>query len=234
MPFTGYNIRFKAADIQKKLGYTPKGIQVNSSILLKNTIDDYQMFYPIYLNVNIHKKQIAIDGYNVFIIKTYDKFIASPYFKKIIENKFYFLTQESKKDSTTIAYYQTKNVSSDTLWLNPVQKDNTKVELMKFFANGMIFSTENCKGKILVVYQNMLPGHQFFINGKKTEAIKINDALMGIPINEAKTQIRFVYNPKGIKPLFAFSAICFLCFSAIVLFFALFEKNKHHKIIFPD
>lgn len=226
MPFTGYNVKFKAADIQKKLDSTPKGLQVNTSVALKNSIDDYRLFYPIYLNVNIHKKEIAIDGYNVFVIKAYDKFTTTEDYKKIIENKFYFLTEKAQKDSSTIAYYLKENSSADMQWLSLAKNDSANVELKKFNANGMAFSAKNCKNKILVVYQNLLPGHQFYLNGKITPSVKIDDALMGIPITDDDAQVDIIYDPKGVKLLFALSAFCFLCFSFIAFFFSFFEKTN--------
>jgi hypothetical protein len=229
MPFTGYNVKFKVSDIQKKLGMAPKGLQVNTSVQLKNSIDDYHPFYPIYLNVNIYKKEIAVDGYNVFVIKAYDQFTGGEYYKKIIENKFYFLTVKTQKDSSAIAFYETETDPKTTEWLRIPVRDtisNSKVELKRFGANGMTFSASNCKNKVLVVYQSLLPGHQFSVNGKSITPLKINNALMGIPINEDKAVIDFEYNPKGIKSLFALSAICFLGFSLVALFFTFFEKRN--------
>jgi hypothetical protein len=228
MPFTGYNVRFPVAEIQKKLGMAPKGLQVNSSALLKNSTDDYKPFYPIYLNTNIYRKEIAIDGYNVFIIKPYDQFTSNEYFKKIIENKFYFLAENAPKDSSNIGYYTADNAAGNKHWINLSNEDNSKAELKTFSANGMSFSAQNCKNKILVVYQNLLPGHHFYVNGKNTEPLRINGAIIGIPINEEHAEVSYVYDPKGVKSLFVISAISFLCFSGIAFFFSIFERKRPH------
>jgi len=223
LPFTGYNHQKSAQETQQVLNKLPSGITVNDHILLKNSNDIDGSIPPFWKNLCIYKKEIAYDGYNVFFIKAYDEFASTPAFKKVIENKFYFLAKETTlKDSSFL--YATSNDKYEI-----VQNDSAgkKASLLRFSSTQMEFHVQNAKDDILVVFQNLV-NHKVTINEKAVTPFKINNTLIGIPINEKSANVKVVYEPDNISLLFKMSAISFLL--SVLICVVLYFKNRKEII----
>ena len=224
LPFTGYFHGATVAETEKRLNTQPQGIQVNDSVLLSQSNDLDGSLFPFWKNLCIYKKQIGTDGYDIFFIEAYNKFSESAEFKNMLEHKFYFLADEKSTDSKKVGFYTKSDklsLKQNLYDLDSADAKKSIVTLLHFSANQMELEARDCKNKILVVFQNLLEGHVITVNKKVVSPFKINNTLIGIPIDQdGIVSVGIEYAPKYIQPLFILSATCFLFFFALSLYFS--------------
>lgn len=150
-------------------------INVPSTTPLISHIDQsYQYRWPLNWNMNCYFGEIATDGYNPFVLKTFNNLSESKIRDSIWTKPFYYLSNEENTSTEIISY----------------KPDNIQLK---------IYTDTN---NILTIAQNPYPGWSVYVNNKKSEIFISNISHQSVKIQKGENIIEWKYSNSVINNLF--------------------------------
>lgn len=201
----------------------------NNSPLVNNIDQNYEYRWPLNWNMNCYFGQIAIDGYNPFVLKTFNSLSDSKLKDSIWKNGWYYLV-----DSILIC--DTPNsINSNDAWVdintprnfNSTHESSTHSEIsnINFSPTKFQFDINSEKGSNVVFAQNPYYGWKSFIDEQETEITTVNFAHQLIQVPKGKHKVKWVFDDKTLKFILLSHIIIF----SVLLLFVSFKNisNLH-------
>ena len=193
--------------------------------------------YGIYSNLNIFDKQVGFNGYNPFQLSAFESIKDSAFFKEIIKNKLFYISNEF--GSENLGAFQHRD--SSYLYLNDkkieflnqekiTKSKENEIKIIEIFPNKFKVETKTDQRQLLTLLQNNYKGWKVKINGEYTTHMVSNNTFITVIIPKGKNAIDFQYEPKLI--IFGF----ILSIGSTILFLTLFIylKIKSKLIIYKN
>ena len=150
-------------------------INVPSTTPLISHIDQsYQYRWPLNWNMNCYFGEIATDGYNPFVLKTFNNLSESKIRDSIWTKPFYYLSNE----------------------------ENTSTEIISFKPDNIQLKIYTDTNNILTIAQNPYPGWSVYVNNKKSEIFISNISHQSVKIQKGENIIEWKYSNSVINNLF--------------------------------
>ena len=188
----------------------PYGIPNNSS-LIKNIDQNYEYRWPLNWNMNCYYGQIAIDGYNPFVLKTFNSLSDSKLKDSIWNNGWYYLVDSIIQCDTP---YSINGSSSDADISNII-----------FNPTEFKFEIDSKEGSNIVFAQNPYPGWKSFIDEHQTDITTINFAHQLIQVPQGKHTVKWVFEDKTLRFILLTH---FIIFSILLLFVSIKNISNLH------
>lgn len=152
-----------------------KDLELNKPelIQLKECIDQrYEYRWPLNWNMNCYYGQIAVDGYNPFVLKSFNTLSDNPLRDSIWSNYWYYATDS----------------------INQIKGNVEAIELIEFNTSAFVFKTNFEREKYFNIAQNPYPGWIVRINGEKNIPIVKNISHLSIKVPAGENRITWEYN----------------------------------------
>lgn len=150
-------------------------INVPSTTPLISHIDQsYQYRWPLNWNMNCYFGEIATDGYNPFVLKTFNNLSESNIRDSVWTKPFYYLSNE----------------------------ENTSTEIISFKPDNIQLKVYTDTNNILTIAQNPFPGWSVYVNNKKSEIFISNISHQSVKIQKGENIIEWKYSNSVINNLF--------------------------------
>ncbi len=200
--FASMVLNVKSKEVDKLIENRDQKIDVPSSSPLYTHVDQaYQYRWPLNWNMNCYFGEIAIDGYNPFVLKTFNELSDSKLKDSIWKNPFYYLANNQ----------------------------NSKAELLDFNINEIIFKVNSSDTNVLTLAQNPYPGWQVFINDIESPIFISNISHQSVILNNGENIVVWKYNNKILNFIFVIHFTIFLLL--IISYFILYIQFVNlHKI----
>ena len=122
-PYTVYGKRFSTKEIDTHIKTFPNGFPIPSTgNIIENNDNSTELKYgPLWLNMNICKKEIAHGGYNPFMFKSYDHLMVSlpDLLQSTINNPPVFLSGQIYSVDSIKTHITNKNLQPGNLYFSP-------------------------------------------------------------------------------------------------------------------
>lgn len=192
----------KSSAVDQLIKGRDQSIELPSSTPLYTHIDQaYEYRWPLNWNMNCYFGEIAIDGYNPFVLKT---------FNSLSDNKL--------KDSiwTKPFYYVSDRV-------------NSHAELISFNINEIKFIVNTTNIDTFSIAQNPYPGWNVYVNNEPHKIITHNISHQAVVLNKGKNEVIWKYSNRTINLIFIIHLILFISLN-ISYFLIYFHFINLHKI----
>lgn len=192
----------KSKEVDKLIENRDHTIEMPSSTPLYTHIDQaYQYRWPLNWNMNCYFGEIAIDGYNPFVLKSFNDLTDSKIKDSIWNKPFYYL-----KNNT-----------------------NSKVELQSFKINEIQFKVNSSDSNIFTLAQNPYPGWHAYINNVETNLFTSNISHQSVKIKKGEHIVLWRYSNNTINLIFALHLLILL--ALLIYYFRLYIQFINlHKI----
>lgn len=200
--FASMVLDVKSSEVDKLIDDRDQSIETPSSTPLYAHIDQaYEYRWPLNWNMNCYFGEIAVDGYNPFVLKSFNA-----------------LSDSKLKDSIwTNAFYYVAN------------KNNSSVELKSFRINEIIFKVNNSSTDTFTIAQNPYPGWHVYVNGSPQEIITYNISHQAVKLNKGENEVVWEFSNNSINVIFIIHLTIIL--SLIITYFLIyFQFINLHKI----
>jgi len=182
----------------------PYATPINNS-LYQNIDQHYEYRWPLNWNMNCYFGQIAIDGYNPFVLKTFNALSEATIKDSIWMNPWCYVP-----DSILLCDTPTL-INSKTAWINNRFSGNddqsykysnsTTIEAVKFSTNSFQCNTSSEGKSNLVFAQNPYIGWKAYVDNVETDILITNYAQQLIHIPPGKHSIKWVFEDLFLKRL---------------------------------
>ena len=190
----------KPAEVHKKISSLPEGFPIPDNEPMISKTDFGHYIYPMWYNQNIFHKRTAIDGYNAFELKGYDK----------------LMTAQSRDSILTKPLVYSKG--------------DAEISITYFSPNKLTLTLENTNSPdTIVLVQNYYSGWKAEIDDEYTQPLKINYSLMAFPVSAHTEEVSLIYDPPFIRLLFMISALGFILICGIILYLQLINGEPTLK-----
>lgn len=187
---------------------------------LINSIDQqYEYRWPLNWNMNCYFNEIAIDGYNPFVLNTFNKLEASSIKDSVWQNSWLY-------SPSTIIYADSVDIlNSNAAWVKSDKNnivnfaEKPKIDSLTFSSNGIRFNYYADTNTCLILAQNPFPGWVATIDNLPTEIYTTNHSQQLILLNKGKHQVEWVFDNKWLN------IICYLHLF-LFLFLIIFASIK--------
>jgi len=127
---------------------------------------------PAYFNVNIFEKQVAPEGYNPFVLRTYDAFVRD--------------TTPSGKTALGASH------NEPVLYLS---NGGAKLNVKKFEPGNALVECTLDSNATLVLQQANYPGWRCFINGEEKPITPLHNFMISVPLGPGVSNVEFIFRP---------------------------------------
>ncbi len=166
-------------NVDQLIANAPKDFPIPNFLELNSVHDEmYEYRWPLNWNMNCYFKQVAIDGYNPFVLSTYSSFLDSSLSKEILKNTWLH--------------------STDTL---------RKIETVLFEPNSIQIWTTSPNNSELILYQNYFQGRNVSIDNQTSKLNVYQYTLQKVDINKGKHLVIFSFKNIKLEILLAISLI---------------------------
>ncbi len=195
-------LEVKSKEVDELIHNRDENIETPSSTPLITHIDQtYQYRWPLNWNMNCYFGEIAIDGYNPFVLKSFNDLSESKLKDSIWNKPFYYLEN---------------NI-------------NSKVELMNFKINDIQFKVSSSDTNSLTLAQNPYPGWHTYVNDVETASYQSNISHQSVKINKGESIVRWKYSNNTLIILFILHLLILL--ALLIYYFRLYIQFINlHKI----
>ncbi len=200
--FASMVLNVKSKEVDKLIENRDQKIDVPSSSPRYTHIGQaYQYRWPLNWNMNCYFGEIAIDGYNPFVLKTFNELSDSKLKDSIWKNPFYYLTNNQ----------------------------SSKVELLDFKINEIKLKVNNSDTNVLSLAQNPYPGWHVLVNDIESPIFISNISHQSVKLTNAENIVIWRYDNKILNFIFIIHIIIFLLL--IISYFILYIQFVNlHKI----
>lgn len=200
--FASMVLNVKSSEVDKLIANRDQSIEIPASTPLYSHIDQaYEYRWPLNWNMNCYFGEIAVDGYNPFVLKTFNELADSKYRDSIWSNAFYYVSN----------------------------KNNSSAELKSFRINEIKFKVNNINTDTFTIAQNPYPGWHVYVNGEPKEIIKKNISHQAVVLNKGENDVVWLFSNNTINALFVIHLTIIL--SLIISYFLIyFQIINLHKI----
>lgn len=168
---------------------------------LSNSIDQqYEYRWPLNWNMNCYFGEIAIDGYNPFVLKSFNELSDSRFKDSIWKNGWYYFPNQILVSDTP------KILESNTAWIleknnHQSNKFNSEVKLnnISFKPNEMIFEYETKDSTPIVLAQNPYENWTAKIDGETVNIEKVNVSHQMVMLKPGKHKLAWSFNNDVLK-----------------------------------
>jgi hypothetical protein len=190
----------KSKDVDELIKNADKNFHVPKFQPLINSLDQqYEYRWPLNWNMNCYFNQIAIDGYNPFVLNTFNTLEASSIKDSVWQNPWLY-------SPSTIIYTDSVNIiNPNTAWVKSDEKyvvNYTKkplIDSLAFSANGIHFTYFADTSTCLILAQNPFPGWVATIDGLPVDIITTNYSQQLILLNKGSHHIEWLYDNKWLN-----------------------------------
>jgi hypothetical protein len=236
-PYTIYTKRFTARSVDEFTSSLPQGFPIPKARPVAMNYDRGKYgFGPLWKNLNILQKQIAWDGYNPFILSSYELLSDSltELHKHTISQLPVFIADTVLDESQIHVYdfetYKHKKaifVDDISLYPNSTAKHTAdSARFVSFKPCEMDVEVYSSMPAILVLQQNYYPGWRAIVNGENAGIILVNKSLIGLEIPSGISKVKFIFKPVGVSLAFAITCISVVIW--LTLLIVLFYASKKH------
>lgn len=165
--------------------------------LYQNIDQHYEYRWPLNWNMNCYFGEIATDGYNPFVLKTFNSLSESSLKDSIWKNSWYYfpntllLTDTPTIINSKVAwvYHKIENKLQDTLQLN----SEVLVDSISFTSNQFFLKYNSNQNAALVFAQNPYKGWIAYIDEKETNIIITNFSQQLIMLPKGIHEVKWLY-----------------------------------------
>lgn len=208
-------------NVDQLISSAPKKFHMPALQQLSNVVDQsYPYRWPLNWNMNCYYGEIAIDGYNPFVLKTFNDLENSTIKDSVFVNAWYYFPQQ-------IIYADTIGmINANEAWVktndNKVEnlQSNVSIESMEFFGSGLRFTYSADSAAAMVLAQNPYPGWEAFIDNEETSIEKTNYAQQLIRLKEGRHTVTWQYHNRWLN------TICLLHLALFLLGLAYLSYKK--------
>lgn len=175
-----------------------KDLELNKPelIQLKECIDQrYEYRWPLNWNMNCYYGQIAIDGYNPFVLKSFNTLSDNPLRDSIWSNFWYYATDS----------------------INQIKGNVESIELIEFNTSTFIFKTNFVNEKYFNIAQNPYPGWLVSINGDEHIPIVKNISHLSIKVPSGENRVVWEYKNPVLYTLLSLHLLVFITLLVYIL-----------------
>lgn len=220
----------KTKNVDELISSAPMPYSIPDNHSLYQNIDQrYEYRWPLNWNMNCYFGQIAIDGYNPFVLKTFNALSDAKIKDSVWMNSWYFIP-DSIIHSDTPSF-----IPSKTAWVNNRYRSNyhlfykystkTIIEEVKFSTNSFQCNTISEGRTNLVFAQNPYNGWKAYIDGVETDIIITNYAQQLIHIHPGKHTVKWTFEDNTLKKILY---IHITLFSLLLIFVTIKNISNLH------
>lgn len=210
----------RSTEVDKLISTAPTKFDVPNNTPLINNIDqNYEYRWPLNWNMNCYYGQIAIDGYNPFVLKTFNALSDSKLKDSIWKNGWYYLVD-------SIILCDTPNsINANVAWVDVntprnfistnTGSANAEISNIIFSPTKFQFDINSENGSNIVFAQNPYYGWKSFIDEHQTKITTVNFAHQLVQVPKGKHSVKWVFEDKTLKFILLTH---FIIFSVLLLF----------------
>lgn len=200
--FASMVLNVKSSEVDKLIENRDHTIETPSATPLYTHIDQaYEYRWPLNWNMNCYFGEIAVDGYNPFVLKTFNELSDSKLKESIWANPFYYVDD----------------------------KNNSNIELKSFRINEIIFKINNTNTDTFTIAQNPYPGWHVYVNGEQQKIITHNISHQAVILNKGENEVVWKFSNNSINVIFIIHLTILI--SLIITYFLIyFQFINLHKI----
>ncbi len=175
-----------------------KDLELNKPelIQLKECIDQrYEYRWPLNWNMNCYYGQIAVDGYNPFVLKSFNTLSDNPLRDSIWSNYWYYATDS----------------------INQIKGNVEAIELIEFNTSAFVFKTNFETEKYFNIAQNPYPGWLVRINGEEHIPLVKNISHLSVKIPAGENRIIWEYTNPLLNTLLCLHLLVFIALLMYIL-----------------
>lgn len=102
--------------------------------------------------------------------------------------------------------------------------EQDRVEITDYRSNSVHIQCNMASDGILVLSDLYYPGWNVYVNGQREEMLRVNDVLRGVYVETGKNEVRFVYQPLGLR-----AGICVSMISVLLFVAGVMRYKKYYK-----
>ena len=190
----------KTKDVDALIVNAPKKFITPNLSALKNNIDQNVHYrWPLNWNMNCYFGQIAIDGYNPFVLKTFNDLSDSKIKDSVWNSSWYYFQSHTPEH----------------------------IQVLSFSPNNILFEIETQKQTIFAIAQNPYKGWKVFVNGIENKIEIKNYAHQSVKLKPGKYIVEWRFEDYTLKTIYIMHILLFsslLIFVAIKNI-----SNLHYK-----
>ncbi len=198
--------------------------------LYKNIDQQYEYRWPLNWNMNCYFGEIGVDGYNPFVLNTFNALSESNLKDSIWENSWYYFpsliiySDTPKTINSSIAWVNIGNTnkSLDTTYLN----SKINVNSIQFTPKQFYLKYYSESNSALVFAQNPYDGWKASIDDIETNITTVNYSQQMIMIPKGSHQIKWFFK----DPILTFITYIHLALFGLLLLFATFKNIRNLQI----
>ncbi|MCK9555531.1 YfhO family protein [bacterium] len=138
------------------------------------------------------------------------------------------VVDSGRADNKNLCVYIEKGRERDAGFKN-MRSDRSEIEVQKYDSGSIILNVVNEPGSALLATSELYyPGWKVFINGEKSEFLRINSLFRGVLLPEGRSKVEMVYRP---YLFYVFSAISFLWYLFCIVFCVFSEKGIKQSLV---
>lgn len=206
-------LNVKTKDVDYLISNAEKTFKLPHLQAQKKSVDQqYEYRWPLNWNMNCYFGEIAIDGYNPFVLNTFNTLSESSIKDSVWENHWYYIPKEIiYKDSTPF-------IHSGIAWIQTQEQEplklssKIKIENTFFSANKISFRYYADSTAAMVLAQNPFPGWRAHIDERPLEIYTANYSQQMVFLDAGTHDITWEYSN---------TVLNWLCYVHLSLFLAL-------------
>lgn len=206
----------KTKEVDKLIQNADENFNTPKFQALSKSIDQqYEYRWPLNWNMNCYFSEIAIDGYNPFVLNTFNKLESSVLRDSTWANPWlYFPSKIIYADSIN-------SISSGVAWIKSTSnipsnfKSNTSVINLSFNPNGLKLHYKSDSVAALVLAQNPFPGWKARIDGKEIPIETANITQQLVMLEAGEHQLEWGYKNNILNIIALLHLLLFLFFTAL-------------------
>ncbi len=219
----------KTEEVDKLIPLNQPAFNVPKFQALSSTIDQQYMYrWPLNWNMNCYFGEIAIDGYNPFVLNTFNQLENSPIKDSVWQNPWLYFPNK------IIYADESPSLHSSEAWIKTAQTSvenyNTKpaVSTISFKPNHIEIKYRSDTATALVFAQNPFPGWKASIDGKPAEIKTCNYAQQLIKLPEGTHSIIIQFENQVLKYINIIHLALFFILLVFACVFSLKRINNSH------
>lgn len=218
-------------EINNKTTFMPEGFPVpgnHNPMAVHNDFMYHEQMKPIVNNLSIFMKDVAIDGYNPFMLNNYNTLCDNPIKDSVWANPYLYFAYSVVPITGTgsLPSRHTAAVTGD-VYSNLRKQvfaagDSDKVEVLTFEPGNITATAHLLHTAILVLQQSDYPGWRVLVDGRETAHFTSAYSNISLVLQPGVHNVAFRFAP---KIPFVFFVLSMLVFAIMVLSLAIFRRK---------